>query len=51
MDESGNGRVGESGKDRKKDIRSYRDLDVFQGAMDLVMNIFEITKRFPKEER
>jgi four helix bundle protein len=34
----------------KKNIRSYRDLRVYQAAMDLAMEIFELTKNFPKEE-
>lgn len=32
-------------------IESYRELRVFQGGMGLCMEIFEITKRFPTEER
>jgi four helix bundle protein len=32
-------------------IEHYRDLRVFQGAMDLCMEIFEASKRFPAEER
>ena len=32
-------------------IRSYRELDVYQNAMELTMRIFELTKQFPKEER
>ena len=32
-------------------IRSYRDLRVYQAAMDAAMRIFEISKRFPVEER
>ena len=31
-------------------ITSHRDLEVFQKAMDAAMRIFEISKRFPKEE-
>ena len=34
----------------KQNIRSYRDLRVYQAAMDLAMEIFELTKNFPKEE-
>jgi four helix bundle protein len=33
------------------DIKSYRDLHVYQNAMDAVMLVFEITKTFPREER
>ena len=32
-------------------IESVRDLRVWQGAMDLAMRVFELSKRFPAEER
>jgi len=32
-------------------IRSHRELRVWQAAMDAAMEIFEITKSFPPEER
>jgi len=32
-------------------IRSYRELNVYQSAMDAAMEIFELTKKFPAEER
>jgi four helix bundle protein len=32
-------------------IKSYKDLRVFQNAMDAAMRIFELTKDFPPEER
>jgi four helix bundle protein len=32
-------------------VRHFRDLDVYQGAMVLVMRIFELAKSFPNEER
>jgi four helix bundle protein len=32
-------------------IRSYKDLRVYKSAIDAAMRIFEITKRFPMEER
>jgi four helix bundle protein len=32
-------------------INSYRDLRVYQKGMDLAMEIFQLTKSFPKEER
>lgn len=32
-------------------IKSYKDLDVFQRAMNVAMEIFEITKHFSKEEQ
>jgi four helix bundle protein len=31
-------------------IRSYRDLDVWQKAMDLVVNCYNIENQFPKAE-
>jgi hypothetical protein len=34
-----------------KSIKHFRDLDVYQGAMALVMRVFELTKDFPSEER
>lgn len=38
------GRVGER-------LRAHRDLDVFRMAFDAAMEIFELTKVFPREER
>ena len=35
---------------RTKKIRSVRDLKVYRKAFDSAMEIFEITKKFPKEE-
>ena len=32
-------------------INSYKDLRVYQKAMDLAMEIFQLTKSFPKEEK
>lgn len=37
--------------DRKKDIRHFRDLEVYQLAFKSAMRIFVITKSFPVEER
>ena len=37
--------------DRKKDIRHFRDLEVYQRAFSAAMEIFQITKGFPGEER
>jgi len=34
----------------KQKIRTFRDLRVYQAAMGLAMEIFELTKNFPKEE-
>ena len=33
-----------------KYVKSFRDLDVYGLARELAMEIFEITKKFPKEE-
>jgi four helix bundle protein len=33
------------------DIRSFKELKVWKKAMDLAMEIFEVTKGFPMEER
>lgn len=32
-------------------IRSFRELEVWKKAMDLAMEIFELTKKFPTEEK
>ena len=32
-------------------IRHYRELDVYRMGMDALMRIFEVTKRFPPEEK
>jgi four helix bundle protein len=34
-----------------KTVRHFRELDVYQGAMSLVLRVFELTKYFPIEER
>jgi four helix bundle protein len=34
-----------------QNIRSYKELRAYQAAIDAAMRIFEITKRFPSEER
>src|SRR6516165_9656015 len=31
--------------------KHFRDLDVYQGAMSLVMRVFELTEQFPGRER
>lgn len=36
---------------RKKEIKHFRDLDVYQKAFQMAMKIFEITKSFPKEDK
>jgi four helix bundle protein len=33
------------------DIRSYRDLKVWQAAMELVERVYAVTKRFPRAEQ
>jgi len=35
----------------EKRIRSQRDLEVYRMGFEAAMKIFEVTKRFPKEER
>ena len=32
-------------------IKSFKELRVWQGAMDVAMKVFELSKRFPAEER
>jgi four helix bundle protein len=32
-------------------VKHFRELDVYQGAMSLVLRIFELTKHFPVEEK
>ena len=32
-------------------INSYKELRVFENAMNAAMNIFELTKNFPTEEK
>jgi four helix bundle protein len=36
---------------QKTNIRHFRDLEVYQLAMDSAMRIFELSKQFPAEER
>jgi four helix bundle protein len=52
-DEAGREDAGTRGRDGKRmpNIRSFKDLRVWHGAMDLAMRVFELTKRFPAEER
>ena len=38
-------------RERKKDIRHFRDLEVYQRAFAAAMEIFELTKTFPAEEK
>ena len=37
--------------ERKKSIRHFRDLEVYKRAFNAAMDIFQITKEFPAEER
>ena len=37
--------------ERKRDIRHFRDLEVYRRAFDAAMEIFQITKGFPSEEK
>jgi len=37
--------------ERKRDIRHFRDLEVYKRAFDAAMRIYHITKDFPAEER
>lgn len=39
-----------SGEQRKTSIQSYRDLQVWQQAMDLAELCYQSTRRFPKDE-
>jgi four helix bundle protein len=36
---------------KKNTIKTYRDLNVYQQAYESAMNIFELSKEFPKEEK
>ncbi len=36
---------------RKKDIRHFRDLEVYRRAFAAAMEIFQITKDFPADEK
>jgi hypothetical protein len=36
--------------ENKRDIRSHRDLIVWQKSMDLTVAVYNATKNFPKEE-
>lgn len=37
--------------DRKKDIRHFRDLEVYRHAFETAMKIYKLTKNFPAEEK
>jgi four helix bundle protein len=36
---------------RKKDIKHFRDLEVYRRAFEAAMAIFQVTKKFPAEEK
>jgi four helix bundle protein len=36
---------------KRREIKHFRDLDVYQKAFKTAMKIYEITKSFPEEER
>ena len=38
-------------EERTKKLKSVRDLEVYQLGFDTAMEIFEISKRFPQEEK
>jgi four helix bundle protein len=37
--------------DKKRDIRHFRDLDVYRRAFRAAVEVFEITKHFPPDEK
>ncbi|EFK96833.1 S23 ribosomal protein [sediment metagenome] len=37
--------------EKKKDIRYFRDLEVYKRAFDAAMQIYRLTKKFPHEEK
>jgi len=37
--------------ERKKNLRHFRDLEVYRRSFDAAMSIFQMTKAFPQEER
>jgi four helix bundle protein len=37
--------------ERKKDIKHFRDLEVYRRSFDAAMRIFQLTKGFPAEEK
>jgi len=40
-----NGRLTET---RKKAIKHFRDLDVYQNALETALRVYELSKKFPK---
>jgi four helix bundle protein len=43
-----NGRITETGK---KAIKHFRDLDVYQNALETALRVYELSKKFPDSER
>src|SRR6266702_1512120 len=43
-----NGRIGETAKKR---VRHFRDLDVYQNALETALRVYELSKKFPDGER
>lgn len=43
--------VNVEGATRAKPIRSHRELEVFQLSFEAAMNLFDLSKSFPREER
>lgn len=37
--------------EQRKPVRNFRDLEVYQNALQTGLHVFELTKRFPSEER
>jgi len=48
MDETAKRRNGETAR---KPVRHFRDLDVYQNALAAGLRVYELSKRFPPEER
>src|SRR5690348_11299091 len=38
-------------REQRVDIRGHRDLQVYRTAFDAAIEVFELTKRFPREEQ
>jgi four helix bundle protein len=49
MNETANRRGDETGK--RKSINHFRDLDVYQNALATGLRVYELTKKFPPDER
>ena len=39
-----------SGLSRKKGMKTHKDLDIWKDSIELVIEIYEVTKGFPKDE-